>query len=333
MFCSNCGKEIRDNSNFCPYCGIVKRAIPSETVKQTPVQDTSVSVKKNGSKVFKSCPNCGKAIGENSAFCPYCGSAERAIPSKTVEQTPVQNTSVAAWQSRFKDFWKRKWSEDKQAVVVSALLVLSIVCIMVCGMIKRHTSEYINEGIEIVNNDFRKFTGKNICVKGWVGRLEEDWMFTISENPSSDSDWVIVDGRELEKIPERGTAVAVYGEWVLDRQFGGELYCLRAYKMDFLDEESSFLLEKYQTISATSLLKNPDTYIGKCVQVTGEVSQATSGAFMVGETTSASGVWVDGQVDKRHAVNGEQVTVYGVVTGGGDFTDIKIMLDVIEFAD
>ena len=54
---------------------------------------------------------------------------------------------------------------------------------------------------------------------------------------------------------------------------------------------------------------------------------------MIGETTSAFGVWVDGQVDKRHAINGEKVTVYGVVTDGGDFDDIGIMLDVIEFAD
>ena len=73
--------------------------------------------------------------------------------------------------------------------------------------------------------------------------------------------------------------------------------------------------------------------MGKCVQVTGEVSRAASGSFMVGETTSASGVWVDGQVDKRHAINGEKVTVYGVVTDGRDFDDIGITLEVIEFVD
>ena len=62
--------------------------------------------------------------------------------------------------------------------------------------------------------------------------------------------------------------------------------------------------------------------MGKCVQVTGEVSRAASGSFMV-----------DGQVDKRHAINGEKVTVYGVVTDGRDFDDIGIMLEVIEFVD
>ena len=281
MFCSNCGKEIRDNSNFCPYCGVVKRAIPSETARQTLIQDASVATKQN----------------------------------------------------RVKGFWRRKSSEEKHDMVRLLLFLLLIVCLVAYDMIKhRYLNEYINVGIETdLKNDSSRFAGESICVEGWVKWSTDDWIFCISERPSSDSDWVIVDGSGVSgKIPKDGTAVAVCGDWGFNERFG---HCLKAYKMDFLDEESSILLEKYQTISATSLLKNPDTYIGKCVQVTGEVSRAASGAFMVGETTSASGVWVDGQVDKRHAVNGEQVTVYGVVTGGGDFTDIKIMLDVIEFAD
>lgn len=180
MFCSNCGKEIRDNSNFCPYCGVVKRAIPSETIKQTPVQDTFVSTKKNGSKAFKFCPNCGKAIGENSDFCPYCGSAERAIPSKTAEQTSVQNTSVTAWQNRFKDFLRRKWSEDKGHVVGATLLILSIVCIMVYSAIKHRQEVYI----ETLADAPEKFVGRDICTEGWVtGRSEEDWIFAVSELP------------------------------------------------------------------------------------------------------------------------------------------------------
>ncbi|MCI9486456.1 MAG: zinc ribbon domain-containing protein [Lachnospiraceae bacterium] len=313
MFCSNCGKEIRDNSNFCPYCGVVKRAIPSETVKQTPVQDTSVSVKKNGSKVFKFCPNCGKAIGENSAFCPYCGSAERAIPSKTVEQTPVQNTSVAAWQSRFKDFWKRKWSEDKQAVVVSSLLVLSIVCIVVYGYLKNRYQEAI---IGNLVNFSGAYVGDEIYVEGWVVRSKEDGFFLVYDTPSHDSDWVIVDGRALEKIPERGTTVTVRGEWV---QSGGD-YWLEADKIGFVDYED--LLYRYERVDVADLILYPDTYMGKCVRVTGEVSLAAQGSFMVGEKGSVPGVWVED--DEDHFINGEEVTVYGVVTNDGG-VDIKLV--------
>ena len=239
MFCSNCGKEIRDNSNFCPYCGVVKRAIPSETIKQTPVQDTFVSTKKNGSKAFKFCPNCGKAIGENSDFCPYCGSAERAIPSKTVEQTPVQNTSVTAWQSRFKDFWRRKWSEDKGHVVGATLLILSIVCIMVYSAIKHRQEVYI----ETLADAPEKFVGRDICTEGWVtGRSEEDWIFAVSElPPDTPAREIVVAGWALEKLPEVGDAVSVRGEWEVTEE---DVFYLEADEVDYLDLLDELALER-----------------------------------------------------------------------------------------
>lgn len=237
MFCSNCGKEIRDNSNFCPYCGVVKRAIPSETVKQTLVQDTSVSVKKNGFKAFKFCPNCGKAIGENSDFCSYCGSVKRAIPSKTVEQTPVQNTSVTAWQSRFKDFWRRKWSEDKQVVVVGALLVLSIVCIVAYNVIKHRHDVYI----DALADAPEKFVGRDICTEGWVTRRsEEDWIFTVSElPPDKPARRIVVAGWTLEKLPEVGDAVSVRGEWEVTEE---DVFYLEADEVDYLDTSDELAL-------------------------------------------------------------------------------------------
>ena len=234
MFCSNCGKEIRDNSNFCPYCGSVKRVNPSEAVKQTPVQDTSVSVKKNGSKAFKFCPNCGKAIGENSDFCPYCGSVKRTIPSKTVEQTSAQNTSAATWQNRFKNFLRRKWSEDKNAMVVIPLLVLSIVCIVVyCAK----TNVYIGT----LANDCEKFVGRDIRIDGWVeGRSEENPFFVVCEMPSGNLAKVLVYGGALENLPEDGDAVALRGEWVTD----GEFCWLEADKAEVVTALT--LLEKHR---------------------------------------------------------------------------------------
>lgn len=313
MFCSNCGKEIRENSNFCPYCGIAKKTIPSEAAKQIPVQDTSVSAKKNGFKAFKLCSNCGKAIGENSDFCPYCGTVERAIPSKTVEQTPVQNTSVTAWQSRFKDFWMRKWSEDKNAMVVIPLLVLSIVCIVVYGMIKnRYKEAFIGNLV----NSHGGYVGEEIYVEGWAVRSKEDGIFFVYDTPSSASDWVIVDGGALEEIPESAAIVVVRGEWVQ----GEGSYWLEADKVGFVDYKD--LLYRYERVDVADLILYSDTYMGKCVQITGEVSRATSGAYMVGETTSASGVWVEDDGDRF--VNGEEVTVYGVVTNDGG-ADIKLV--------
>lgn len=239
MFCSNCGKEIRDNSNFCPYCGVVKRAIPSETVKQTPVQDTSASTKKNGSKAFKFCPNCGKAIGGNSDFCPYCGSAERAILSKTVEQTSVQDTSVAAWQNRFKDFWKRRSLQEKQAMVIIPLIVLSILGIMVYHAIKNRYT-YTQIDIDSLVESPEKFVGRDICVKGWqISRLDENRTFGITDRPNRPHEqdvldrWILVRGWKLEKLPEYNDAVSVRGEW---RRTKKGNYYPEADKVDYLDD-------------------------------------------------------------------------------------------------
>ena len=321
MFCSNCGKEIRDNSNFCPYCGSVKRVNPSEAVKQTPVQDTSVSVKKNGSKAFKFCPNCGKAIGEGSEVCPYCGSTERAIPSKTVEQTSVQNTSAAARQNRFKDFWKRRSSEEKYAMVIESLFVLLFVCLMVYfGTQKRYARMSIENLVESPEGR----VGAEFCVEGWVARSKEDGIFYVYNTPSSASDWVIVDGRALEKIPESADVVVVGGEWVQ----GGDVYWLEADKVGLVDYKD--LLYRYTEVSVADIVLYSDTYMGECVQVTGEVSRAMPGLFMVGEKGSVSGVWVEDDEDRF--INGEEVTVYGVVTNDGG-ADIKLVLQYATSAD
>jgi uncharacterized membrane protein YvbJ len=38
------------------------------------------------------CPNCGKAVGENDKFCPYCATPLQAS-NQPVQQSPVQQAS------------------------------------------------------------------------------------------------------------------------------------------------------------------------------------------------------------------------------------------------
>lgn len=67
MFCSSCGKELRDDAKFCDCCG-------------APVTSTSAfskqSVIKEG-KVYK-CPYCGEALPFDTITCPTCGSEIRS---------------------------------------------------------------------------------------------------------------------------------------------------------------------------------------------------------------------------------------------------------------
>lgn len=50
MFCTNCGRQIADDSSFCPYCG--KTTLFKETMY---------------------CPRCGKTLKDDSLFCSFCG--------------------------------------------------------------------------------------------------------------------------------------------------------------------------------------------------------------------------------------------------------------------
>lgn len=68
MFCKNCGKEIRDDSQFCWDCGT-----KIEIKKDEPIID---SVKK------PQCKNCGNDIYERADVCPHCGMRLRIVITK-----------------------------------------------------------------------------------------------------------------------------------------------------------------------------------------------------------------------------------------------------------
>ena len=58
MYCKHCGKEIADDSIFCPICG-------------TKQKDCY-------------CRNCGKEIPSESSFCPFCGTKQKSNTLNTI---------------------------------------------------------------------------------------------------------------------------------------------------------------------------------------------------------------------------------------------------------
>lgn len=69
IICVHCGKVIKDDSSFCPYCG-----------KKTETQE----------KLF--CCNCGKQLIPDSAFCPYCGQSVRSRKKNNSSTKAPQKT-------------------------------------------------------------------------------------------------------------------------------------------------------------------------------------------------------------------------------------------------
>ena len=54
MFCTNCGKEIPNDSKFCEYCG------------------EKINIEKKNGDIVKYCPFCKKEISIDDEICPYC---------------------------------------------------------------------------------------------------------------------------------------------------------------------------------------------------------------------------------------------------------------------
>lgn len=69
MFCSNCGKEIDENSKFCNTCGT-----PTSKEEKTVEKNEKQTERKNvyDGNVHK-CPNCGEQINAFDLKCPSCG--------------------------------------------------------------------------------------------------------------------------------------------------------------------------------------------------------------------------------------------------------------------
>lgn len=72
MFCQNCGKEIPNDSVFCPECGMKQE---THLAIQAPVQNRSM----------KFCSNCGTQMPADSRFCPEC----RTKQSDVAEISPI----------------------------------------------------------------------------------------------------------------------------------------------------------------------------------------------------------------------------------------------------
>lgn len=94
MFCSKCGKQLRDDAQFCDGCGArtglankpVKEQSDVPTPVSTPVQNNEPRTKREQyfEGAIHKCPFCGEPLSADALTCPTCG---HEIRDRKVEQT------------------------------------------------------------------------------------------------------------------------------------------------------------------------------------------------------------------------------------------------------
>ena len=127
MFCKNCGKDVRDDSQFCWNCGT------NIEIKKNDSNDSVVPIIEESSKKIK-CKNCGNEIYEKTDICPHCGTHLRVVVTK--------NPGIAAVLSFFIPGLGQIY--DGEIIIGIAFFIIELLLIIV-GVSLIRTSQ-IREG-------------------------------------------------------------------------------------------------------------------------------------------------------------------------------------------
>ena len=135
--CTNCDREIPDESEFCPYCG--------KTVEKKNI-----------------CSKCGKVVEGEFTFCPYCGSSlliHADSTSTMQEDVSVLKEESASKHAKDTEKSRRKKSAEnnnhnykRTTIIISILLAISLVGNAVLGYYTYHyydlTWYWYNENVK-----------------------------------------------------------------------------------------------------------------------------------------------------------------------------------------
>lgn len=141
MYCSNCGKEISEGSNFCSNCGF-------------PINESKEVITK-----VMTCKACGGQLkldgNEPVLSCPYCGSKELIIEDKDVSIARIQSASeLKKEQIRYQYIQERYQADDKKkrreeyskggnfgsVLIIANLLIVTLLVINISGLLMHELS-------------------------------------------------------------------------------------------------------------------------------------------------------------------------------------------------
>lgn len=117
--CSECGREIPDDMDFCPFCGCMK--------------NTAICFDDKGNYSPGVCANCGEPIEPGSHFCGKCGNkVQSSAPAVSVRMTLRKNGMLALMIGLIfgvvnifgiGHLIMKKWSRGIMFLAISAILL------------------------------------------------------------------------------------------------------------------------------------------------------------------------------------------------------------------
>lgn len=115
MYCSNCGKQIPDNNNFCNYCGFRQPKITSTPPASSNPYDAYTP------PVYTAPENSEYRSSANSVNRQEAASQQKPVsqPKPAGQQKPVNQTVKAA-----KKVPEKKAPKDKKKILISLAIVL-----------------------------------------------------------------------------------------------------------------------------------------------------------------------------------------------------------------
>ncbi|USS90857.1 zinc ribbon domain-containing protein [Fructilactobacillus carniphilus] len=144
-FCTNCGKEIPQTAQYCPYCNTKQPSLEPTYLNRSDVRTHQ-------------CPRCKNLIPDGVSYCPYCDEPQTRSQSNSNQQQTDQpakaqtkNTTNHQPRPRKSHFWRN-------VIVLLVVILLAVIAFFTY-------QNYHNSQVQSQNQANQAQTGKTTNTK------------------------------------------------------------------------------------------------------------------------------------------------------------------------